>query len=261
MFVLEEMGVNINLRIGRKQMYFAAGLILLVVGINLTLAAYANPTSGVGHDFSELQKCSNGQVLKMVSGDWACASSGGTDTNAGTMCVSGEYLDGDGTCNNARDTVLLVKTTSSQIYNSDTLKLDDDLQFTVQPGETWQFEIVALAKAGSGPDIQFALKGKQRTGIGAISHAMSTLTWGKNEVGGDSVGSYIFIRTGWSGFENPIYKNFDALVWVKFESTGLISVPVGQPAQVLGLQWAQRTARTELIDLREGSYLYARRVS
>ena len=82
-------------------MYFAAGLILLVVGINLAIAAYTG-SSGVGHDYSELQTCSsNGQVLKMSGGAWTCGSddnSGGADTNAGTICGSGEYLDGSGSC-------------------------------------------------------------------------------------------------------------------------------------------------------------------
>ena len=59
-------------------------LILAIVGVGVW--AYANPTTGVGHDFSELQPCSKGLILKSVNIDdanpglgtkWSCVKDEG----------------------------------------------------------------------------------------------------------------------------------------------------------------------------------------
>ncbi len=49
--------------------------VLAIVGVGVYASTYAN-ANGVGHDFTELKPCSNGETLKMVSGVWGCAAGG-----------------------------------------------------------------------------------------------------------------------------------------------------------------------------------------
>ncbi len=82
---------------------------LILIGITSLLAigvlAFGSGDSLIhGHDAGEISGltdtnagtiCSSGQYL---DGDGTCKVATITDTNAGTICSSGQYLDGDGTC-------------------------------------------------------------------------------------------------------------------------------------------------------------------
>ena len=46
--------------------------ILAIVGVGVY--AWADPVTGVGHDYTEIQPCANGQILKMSDGAWDCGS-------------------------------------------------------------------------------------------------------------------------------------------------------------------------------------------
>ena len=81
--------VKININFSNKTFFIilAVFAILAVSGIAIaSLGATPNP----GHQLSELQKCSEGEILKMVGGNWACAteSSGGVSSPACTLCIS-----------------------------------------------------------------------------------------------------------------------------------------------------------------------------
>ena len=80
-----------------------AALALLALGTTSILAP-AWAVKPMTSDKSLPIGCTDGEIAKRVGApdgtlEWACASDTDTNTNAATDCASGEYLDGDGTCN------------------------------------------------------------------------------------------------------------------------------------------------------------------
>jgi len=72
----------------------AFGILMIVgVGVYASLGTTPNP----GHPVSELQSCSDGEVLQMVSGAWACVtpSFSETDPKVGEV-TNGKWCTGDG---------------------------------------------------------------------------------------------------------------------------------------------------------------------
>jgi len=58
-------------------------LICLSVGVYAVLGTTPNP----GHSISELQTCSNGEILQMVNGAWAC-----TTAQTSGICPTGTHM-------------------------------------------------------------------------------------------------------------------------------------------------------------------------
>lgn len=73
--------VNINVRIEKRDLWLIGVVLVFLVGVGIVVAynSGANP-SVFGHsseeiiETPELPSCSNGQVLKMVSGSWQCGT-------------------------------------------------------------------------------------------------------------------------------------------------------------------------------------------
>jgi hypothetical protein len=64
--------LNIKIHLTNRWLYtfiFLGILLLIGVGVYASLGTTPNP----GHPVSELQSCSDGEILQMVSGAWACA--------------------------------------------------------------------------------------------------------------------------------------------------------------------------------------------
>jgi len=67
-------GVTINIHLTNRWLYtFIVLGILIAVCVGIYAATYAS-SNGVGHEYSEIKPCANGEVLKVVNGVWACAS-------------------------------------------------------------------------------------------------------------------------------------------------------------------------------------------
>lgn len=85
-----------NFKISNRLSYtLITFLVLAIVGVGVY--AYANPTTGVGHDYSELQACaSDGQILKTSGGAWTCAADetgqGGGGGSSGGWTKSGTSI-------------------------------------------------------------------------------------------------------------------------------------------------------------------------
>ena len=106
--MVKQRGEGVALNLGKVQinltnrwLYTLIALgILAIIGVGVY--AWADSITGVGHDYSEIQPCSDdGQILQMIGGVWACFDmpSGIADTNAGTICSgANEFLAGDGAC-------------------------------------------------------------------------------------------------------------------------------------------------------------------
>jgi len=98
--------VKLKLEVKKKDLIWV-GLIIVIVGIGLVVAYGGSQPTVVGHSLGEITmpSCSEGQVLKMSGGVWACgdgSSSGGingcyvaTRTGPGDIwCNEGYHLVG-----------------------------------------------------------------------------------------------------------------------------------------------------------------------
>lgn len=95
-------GITINL--DNKTFYTLIAILSILVISGIAIATLNPDVPNPGHKISELQKCSDGETLVMVGGNWACSASvtgniqsqwiatcpaGWTDTNL-TDCDSGD---------------------------------------------------------------------------------------------------------------------------------------------------------------------------
>jgi hypothetical protein len=64
-------GKKINIKLSNRWLYtFIVLGILAIIGIGVYAATYS--PSGAGHPYTEISTCSNGQILKVVNGEWSC---------------------------------------------------------------------------------------------------------------------------------------------------------------------------------------------
>ena len=81
--------IKININLSNRWLYTLILIgILAIVAVGV-YAATSFPASGAGHNLNELaQPCSNGQILKVSGGVWACGSDVDTDTKGSLSCIT-----------------------------------------------------------------------------------------------------------------------------------------------------------------------------
>lgn len=84
--------MRIKINFEKKHLIVLLVLIGIFVGGGIVYG-YANPLTGVGHDYSDLQPCGTGKILKMMGTAWGCG-----DDAAGQWTTSGSniYYGGGG---------------------------------------------------------------------------------------------------------------------------------------------------------------------
>lgn len=84
--------VKINFEVQKKSLYWILAFVLVLASA-VTVYAWANSATGVGHDHSEIEPCGEGEILKIVGGSWDCvviSASSEFDGNLnGDLIVSG----------------------------------------------------------------------------------------------------------------------------------------------------------------------------
>jgi hypothetical protein len=81
----------LNIKIEKRDLWLVSAIVVFLVGTAYVIAIGSNNYQVQGHDFSELQKCASGKVLKSdASGNWVC---GDDNTGAGG---SGDITDVNG---------------------------------------------------------------------------------------------------------------------------------------------------------------------
>ena len=71
----------------------------------LTAVGYAVRSKTVENDTLNSLSCAADEIPRFVGGNWTCSiDNDSTDTNAGTICPNGTFLNGDGTCDTITDT-------------------------------------------------------------------------------------------------------------------------------------------------------------
>ena len=69
--------INLNISFSNKLFYTLISLIVIAIGI-ISVNAFVNPTTKVGHDLSEIgfPSCTVGQILKFNGANWICSTEG-----------------------------------------------------------------------------------------------------------------------------------------------------------------------------------------
>ena len=75
-------GLHIHLS-NRAAYTLIAILVLAIVGVGVY--AYANPTTGIGHEYTDIKPCANGEILEVVSGVWACVAPSATEIDPNVL--------------------------------------------------------------------------------------------------------------------------------------------------------------------------------
>ncbi|MEM0465741.1 MAG: hypothetical protein QXW97_03520 [Candidatus Pacearchaeota archaeon] len=68
---------NINkiiIEIDKKNLYKIIVILIFLIGVNFVVAVGSGNYQINGHDLNELQKCNEGQILKMKNGNWECSN-------------------------------------------------------------------------------------------------------------------------------------------------------------------------------------------
>jgi hypothetical protein len=89
--------VTLNINIRSKDLYLVGAIFIFLIGTGVVIAIGSNNYQVQGHDFSELQKCTAGKVLKSdSSGNWVCGddTGGGGTLSVGTFAVPGTGNEG-----------------------------------------------------------------------------------------------------------------------------------------------------------------------
>jgi len=81
--------VNINLQIQKKDLWLLSAIMIFLIGVGYVVAIGSGNYQVQGHDFSELQKCSEGKILKIASGVWGCSDDIDTNTVSGLVIAGG----------------------------------------------------------------------------------------------------------------------------------------------------------------------------
>jgi len=88
--------VNFNIKIENRSFILIMILLVVIIFGGFVIAynpsGTANPAV-MGHSYNEIQTCAEGQVLKVVNGNWACSSASGGSLE----CVTGYYDEIPGT--------------------------------------------------------------------------------------------------------------------------------------------------------------------
>ena len=77
----------VTVNIQKKDLYLFGAILVFIMGAGIVIAAGSTPELN-GHTFSEIQKCGDGQMLKMVGGNWACGDSGLPNCPSGNVVRS-----------------------------------------------------------------------------------------------------------------------------------------------------------------------------
>ncbi len=74
--------VKINLNIQKKDLWLLSAIIVFLVAVGYVIATGSTPTVN-GHSFGEIQmpSCTDGQILKDISGSWQCANDAKCDSS------------------------------------------------------------------------------------------------------------------------------------------------------------------------------------
>ena len=73
------------INIQKKDLYLIGAIFVFILGAGIVIAIGSNNYQIHGHDYNELQKCGDGQILKIVGGNWACQND-----ITGSICSSGQ---------------------------------------------------------------------------------------------------------------------------------------------------------------------------
>ena len=68
---MKKRGVNIHVHLSNRLLYTLITILVLAI-IGVSVYAVAGTTPNPGHSLSQLQPCSNGEILKMAGGVWTC---------------------------------------------------------------------------------------------------------------------------------------------------------------------------------------------
>jgi len=64
----------INISVEKKHLYLVSAIMIFLIGVGVVIGIGAPSYDIQGHDFNEIQKCTDGEILKMSGGNWACGS-------------------------------------------------------------------------------------------------------------------------------------------------------------------------------------------
>jgi hypothetical protein len=78
----------VTININKKDLYIVGAIIIFFMGSGIVIAIGSNNYQVEGHDFNEIQKCGEGQILKISGGNWVC----GNEANTGLKITgSGDF--------------------------------------------------------------------------------------------------------------------------------------------------------------------------
>ena len=84
--------MKLEVNIEKKYFFILLG-VMIILGISVGVYAVLGTTPNPGHAISELQKCSEGETLKIIGGVWSCGGSFGTWEDK-TSVASGGAVQG-----------------------------------------------------------------------------------------------------------------------------------------------------------------------
>ncbi len=83
---------NIQINLGNKTFYTLIAIVAVLAIAGIAYAALNPSVPSPGHAISELQKCSNGEILKMDGGAWTCSAGLGLkDSGCGLTTDSSNF--------------------------------------------------------------------------------------------------------------------------------------------------------------------------
>ena len=138
----------------------------------------------------------------------------------------------------------VAKTASVPVNNSNVLKNDEELEFDVLDGETWEFKAILKLTTDLNADFKYQFTGP--AGAGRVG--------GRGYNTGDAL---VHAQTGVFGAHNSV-------VYAGNVINALVTIDgffVATASGTVNLQWAQNTAHASNTQVLIGSFLIARKVS
>ena len=92
---MKKRGINFNVRLSNHALYSMITLLLIAI-VGVGVYAYANPTTGIGHEYTDIKPCAAGETLQVDSTThlWKCVafpsggSGGGSTTTLNTNLIT-----------------------------------------------------------------------------------------------------------------------------------------------------------------------------